>query len=82
MTAKEQLLERVRELSEQEAADTLRILDEREDPVARLLERAPEEDEDISAEEEEAVREAREELAAGAQPIPLAEIKRKYALDG
>jgi NAD(P)H-dependent FMN reductase len=73
MTAKEQLLERVASFSEQEAADTLRLLDRRADPVARFFDDAPLEDEPISAEEEAAVEEAREEIARG-ETIPLEEL--------
>jgi hypothetical protein len=47
------------------------------DPVLRLLDNAPEEDEDISAEEEVAVQEARDELAAGAPTIPLEQVMRE-----
>jgi hypothetical protein len=78
MTAKEKLRERVEALTEEEAAETLRFLDE--DPLTRLLESAPLEDEDITAEEEAAVQEAREELAAGVPTIPLEEVKRKHGL--
>jgi hypothetical protein len=81
MTAKERLLERVRGLSEEQAAETLRVLDDRDDPVARMLESAPLEDEEISPEEEAAVQEARDELTAGVPTIPLEEIKRKYGLE-
>lgn len=80
MTAKEKLLKRVTKLSEAEADETLRLLDAREDPVARLLDDAPLEDEQISPEEEAAVREARDELAAGAPTIPHEEIQRKHGL--
>jgi hypothetical protein len=80
MTAKERLLERVRGLSEEQAAETLWLLDDRDDPVARMLESAPPEDEEISPEEEVAVQEARDELAAGVPTIALEEIKRKYGL--
>jgi len=80
VTAKEQLLERVMKLSEAEADETLRVLAAREDRVVRLLDDAPLEDEEISSEEEAAVQEARDELAAGAPTIPLDEIKHKYGL--
>ena len=80
MTAKEQLLERVMKLSEAEADETLRLLAARDDPVVRLLDDAPLEDEEISPEEEAAVQEARDELAADAPTIPLDEIKSKYGL--
>lgn len=71
MTAKEQLRERVEALSENEAAETLRLLDERADQLARRLDDAPPEDEAMSPEEEAAVQESRDELAAGLAPIPL-----------
>ncbi|HEX3734374.1 MAG TPA: hypothetical protein VHU86_04395 [Solirubrobacterales bacterium] len=80
MTAKEQLLERVTKLSEEEAEETLRLLEAQEDPMIRMLEDAPLEDEEISVEEEAAVQEARDELAAGAPTIPFDEVKRKYGL--
>jgi len=80
MTAKEKLLERVTRLSEDEADETLRLLEGREDPVAHLLDGAPIEDEEIFPEEEAAVREARDELAAGAATVPHEEIKRKHGL--
>jgi hypothetical protein len=51
------------------------------DPLLRLLENAPEEDEDISAEEEAAVQEARDEIAAGAPLIPFDEIKREFGYE-
>ena len=80
MTAKEQLLERVMRLSEAEADETLRLLEKRDDPMIRVLEDAPPEDEEISPEEEAAVQEARDELAAGAPTIPFDEIKSKYGI--
>jgi hypothetical protein len=51
-----------------------------DDPLARRLHSASPEDEGISAEEEAAVQEARDEIAAGTPTIPLEEIKRKYGL--
>lgn len=80
VTAKEQLLERVRGLSEAEAAETLRVLDARQDPLNRRLNEAPLEDEEISAEEESAVQEARDERAAGAGLISHEEIKREFGI--
>lgn len=80
MTAKEQLIERVRALSEAEAAETLRLLDAREDPLTRRLDQAPDEDEAISPEEQAAVEEARDELAAGAELISDEEIKREFGI--
>jgi hypothetical protein len=80
VTAKERLLERVRALSESEAAETLRLLDARQDPLNRRLDGAPVEDEQISPEEEAAVQEAREELAAGAKLVSHEEIKREFGI--
>lgn len=52
-----------------------------DDPFLRRLEEAPPEDEEISAEEEAAVREALEELAKGAPLISLDEIKREFGIE-
>lgn len=41
MTAKEQLREQVEKLTEEEAAATLRLLDQRTDGVTRMLDEAP-----------------------------------------
>lgn len=81
MTAKEKLLERVMRLSEDEADETLRLLEGQEDQVVRLLDEAPLEDEEISPEEEAAVQEAREEVAAGAATISHEEIKREFGIE-
>jgi hypothetical protein len=80
VTAKEQLLERVRGLSEAEAAETLRLLDDRQDPLNRRLENALLEDEEVSPEEETAVQEARDELDAGAPLISHEDLKRELAI--
>ncbi len=80
MTAKEQLLKEVSRWSEHEAEIALRAVKQDVDPVIRLLDNAPLEDEEISPEEEAAVQEARDELAAGGSTIPLEEIKRKHGL--
>ena len=80
MTAKEKLLERAPGWTEHEAEIALRAVEQELDPVARRLEDAPLEDEEISAEEEAAVQEARDELAAGAATIPFEEIKRKHGV--
>ncbi len=65
MTAKEMLRERVEALTEDEAAETLRVLDQRADPVLAAFDNAPLDDEPITAEEEAAVALAREEIARG-----------------
>jgi len=81
VTAKEKLLERVPKWSEREAEVALRAVEGDVDPVIRRFEDAPLEDEEISAEEEAAVQEARDELAADAPTIPHEEIKREFGLD-
>lgn len=80
MTAKEKLLREAPKWSEHEAEIALRAVERKGDPVIRRLHEAPFEDEEISPEEEAAVREAHEELAAGTPTVPLDEVKRKYGL--
>lgn len=74
MTAKEQLRERVEQLTEQEAAATLRLLDQRTDALSRLLDDAPLDDEPTTPEEEAAVQEALEAAARG-KTITLEELR-------
>lgn len=79
MTAKEQLRERVDELTEAEAADTLDYLARRVEPrdaLTEFLDQAPIDDEPVSEEEEHAVQEARDEIARG-QTISLEQLKRE-----
>jgi hypothetical protein len=77
MTAKEQLLQRVQTLSEDEAAETLRLLDQRADSLTRLLDNAPADDEPSSPEEDALIAEANADIAAG-RTIPLAEILLEF----
>jgi hypothetical protein len=65
MSAKDQLLEWVRGLSEDEAAAALRVLDERGDPVLRAFDGAPVDDEPWTEADETAAAEGRADLAAG-----------------
>lgn len=74
MTAKEQLRERVEQLTEEEAAETLRLLDQRTDPLTIMLDNAPLDDEPVTEEEEAAVQIAREEIARG-ETISLEELR-------
>ena len=74
MTAKERLRERIEMLTEQEAADTLRQLDQRADPLTVLLDNAPLDDEPTTPEEELAVQEALEAAARG-ETISLDELR-------
>ena len=79
MTAKEKLLQRVQSLSEDEAAETLRLLDQRGDSLTRLLDNAPEDDEPTTPEEEALVQEARDEIARG-ETITLDELRAELEL--
>ncbi|HEY7960373.1 MAG TPA: hypothetical protein VID29_00490 [Solirubrobacteraceae bacterium] len=75
MTTKERLHRLVDDLSEAEADDALRYMaGRRENPLVRRLDEAPLEDEEISADEEAAVQEARDEVAAGVPLIALEQV--------
>lgn len=65
MTAKQQLRERIETFSEQEAEETLRLLDLRVDPVIAAFRDAPLDDEPWTPEDEAAAAEGRADLAAG-----------------
>ena len=80
MTAKEKLLERVTRLSEGEAEETLRLLEDREDPVVAAFREAPEDDEPWTAEDEAAVAEADADFAAG-RTVSHEEIKREFGIE-
>jgi hypothetical protein len=74
MTAKERLRRRIEQLTEDEAAETLRLLDQRRDPLTVLLDDAPLDHEPVTEEEEAAVQIAREEIARG-ETISLEEFR-------
>ncbi len=76
MTAKEQLLQRVQTLTEDEAAETLRLLDYRTDPVIAAFRDAPVDDEPWTEEDEAAAAEGRADLAAG-RTVSLEEAMRE-----
>lgn len=78
MTAKEKLRERVETLTEDQAAETLRLLDQRTDPLARLLANAPDDDEPSTPEEDASAREALEAARRG-EVISAEEIRREFA---
>jgi hypothetical protein len=59
MTAKQKLRERIEKLTGQEGAEALRLLDQRNDPLAMLLGNAPLDDEPSTDDEEAAVRRSR-----------------------
>jgi hypothetical protein len=81
MTTREKLHRIVDELPEEELAAALEAIEARPgDPMIRVLDEAPPEDEEIPAEEEAAVREAREETAAGATLLSREEIGREFGI--
>jgi hypothetical protein len=82
MTTREKLHQIVDKLPEEELDAALKAIESRaDDPLIRRLEEAPLEDEEISPEEEAAVQEARDELAAGAPLISHDEIKREFGIE-
>lgn len=79
MTTRERLHKLVDELSEQEADDALRyIAQRREDPVIAAFRDAPEDDEPVTAADEEALAEVQADRVAGVLRISYAEMKRKH----
>lgn len=79
MTTKERLHKLVDALSEREAGDALRyIAQRREDPIVAAFRDAPEDDEPVTAADEEALGQVQADRAAGVPRISYAEIKRKH----
>ncbi len=81
MTAKDKLRQTVEELSEAEAQDTLGFIVHRRhqrDALAELLERAPLDDEPTAPDEDEGVREAKEQIVRG-EVLSADEIRREIA---
>jgi len=80
MTAKEKLRNLLDELSETEAAAALDFLKTRRggaDSLAELLDNAPIDDEPTTPEEEEGVREAREEILRG-EVFSAEQVRREF----
>lgn len=78
-TIKERLHKLVDELSDREADDALRyIAEHRRDPMIAAFRDAPEDDQPVSAVDEEALADVHADRAAGARQSRFAEIKRKY----
>jgi hypothetical protein len=82
MTTKERLHQLVDELSESEAGDALRYVASRResgegDSFVRWLDSRPEDDEPLTAEDEEAIAEGHADMAAG-RLISHEEMLRKY----
>ena len=79
MTTKERLHKLVDELSDQEADNALRyIVRQREDPVIAAFRDAPEDDEPITAPDEQALDEVQADRDAGVPRISYAEIMRTH----
>jgi hypothetical protein len=77
MTTKERLHQVVDAMSEQEAADALDYLASHgRDPLARRLDAAPLDDEPLTDEDIDALREMREDAAAG-RMVSLDELRRE-----
>jgi len=76
MTAKEKLRERVETLTEEQAAETLRLLDHSADPVLAAFRDAPVDDEPWTDEDEAAAAEGRADVAAG-RTVSLEEAMRE-----
>jgi hypothetical protein len=79
MATREQLIRVVLDLPEDEIDPTLDFIASRhEDPVARLLDNAPEDDEPLTTGDEEALAEAYAELDGGAPTMPVDEFRRLH----
>ncbi len=78
MATRENLMRAVLDLPEEGIDPTLDFIASRyQDPVLRLLDNAPDEDEEITAEEEAAVAEGRADIAAG-RVLSHEDMLRKY----
>ncbi len=76
---RERLHKLVDKLSEREADDALRYIGgRREDPMIAAFRDAPEDDEPVTAADDEALAEVQADRAAGVPRISYAEIKRKH----
>jgi hypothetical protein len=79
VTPKERLHQLVDELSDDEAAATLRLIDRRHaDPLLRAIADAPEDDEPFTDDDEAAIVEVEADKAAGIPAIAFEEVQRKY----
>jgi hypothetical protein len=75
-TAKEKLRERIEALTEEEASESLRLLDLRSDPVIAAFRDAPVDDEQWSEDDEAAAAEGRADVAGG-RTVRLDEVLRE-----
>ena len=77
MTAKEKLHQLVDELSEAEAAAELKLWSARRNGLVALMDSAPIDDEPFTEQDEAALAEAYDELAAGGQTVSVDEFRRQ-----
>jgi hypothetical protein len=81
MTTREKAHKLLDELPESEVEPVLEFIVSRHaDPLLQAIANAPEDDEPWTDEDEAAVQESRDEIAAGVPLIPLEDVKRKYDL--
>lgn len=79
MTVKDQLRARIEEMTESEAAELLRIADQRAaDPLTRLWNAAPSDDEPWTDADEAAAAEGDQDIAAG-HVLSLDELRRELS---
>jgi hypothetical protein len=80
MATREHLMRAVLDLPEEQIDVTLDFIASRQgDPVARLLDEAPEDNEPVTEEDEAALEEAYAELNGGAPTMSVDEFRRRYA---
>lgn len=77
MTAKEKLRQLVDELSEAEAATELKLWSARRSGLVALMDSAPIDDEPFTEQDEAALAESYDELAAGGQTVSVDEFRRQ-----
>jgi hypothetical protein len=81
MTTREKAHKLLDELPESEVEPVLEFIVSRHaDPLLQAIANAPEDDEPWTEEDETAVQESRDEIAAGVPLISLEDVKRKYGL--
>ncbi|MBV8946695.1 MAG: hypothetical protein JOZ95_14825 [Solirubrobacterales bacterium] len=77
MTAKEKLRQRVEALSEEEASEALRLLDDSSDPVIAAFRDAPIDDEPWTETDEAAMAEVQADRQAGIPAVSLEQVKHE-----
>lgn len=80
MTVKDRLHRVVDQMTDDEAEAALRRIEIlRSDPLVRLLDAAPLDDEPVTPEEKARIAEVEADRRAGVPRVPLDDVKRKYA---